>query len=524
LNTYWGDTHLNLHEADMARAETAFEEAVNHLDFFMPAYYPADYYTLPGGLRVESVGMRPQFAASWRRLTDLVRRNNRPGKLVSFAGYEWTGNRRHWGDVNVFFFGDDGVLDLADALPELHEHFRGRRVLIIPHHTAYLPHQRGKDWSCHDSAFSPVTEIFSAHGSSEACRAPQPMNRNTSMGPRTSGGTAQDALDRGLRVGFIGSGDSHYGFPGVWGTGLVAAQSEELTREAIWNAFFQRRVYAVTGDRIQLAFTINGCRMGGRLDADGPLDIRADVCGADAIDRIELIRDGRAVATHCHADSWPDPAARDPLRFKVRIECGWGPKTAKGYDEAEKEWPCRLNVPEGRIVSVERCFTWPGQRIEHSSQHECRWRLRTPNVGPWAPWTSVAGPHVPSAGAPGNQAVVFELEIPAGRRAEAIVDDVRIPLDPKELLARSSLVPLLAEAERLTEEKFGVTPGEIENPDAYFLNAWKIKVHRAAPHAAYCVARTFQDSPPPGPHYYYLRISQLNGQMAWSSPIWVTRR
>jgi hypothetical protein len=35
---------------------------------------------------------------------------------------------------------------------------------------------------------------------------------------------------------------------------------------------------------------------------------------------------------------------------------------------------------------------------------------------------------------------------------------------------------------------------------------------------------TFRDAePPPGQSYYYVRVEQADGQMAWSSPIWVQR-
>ena len=34
---------------------------------------------------------------------------------------------------------------------------------------------------------------------------------------------------------------------------------------------------------------------------------------------------------------------------------------------------------------------------------------------------------------------------------------------------------------------------------------------------------TFDDTPPPGDTFYYLRVTQPNGERAWSTPIWVTR-
>jgi hypothetical protein len=185
-----------------------------------------------------------------------------------------------------------------------------------------------------------------------------------------------------------------------------------------------------------------------------------------------------------------------------------------------------MNLTDGRILSVEKCFTWPGQRVEHLTEHECSWRLRTHNVGPFAPWRVTQGPHVPArfVGAAGNQALIFELEMPRAAVVKLDVNDEDISFTPVEILQGSRLVPYLHEAQLEVEKKFGITPSEIENPDAYFLNAWKMKLHRAAPQEAYLVPTVFKESPPAGRHSYYLRISQLNGHMAWSSPIWVTSK
>ena len=520
MAVYWGDTHLNIHQKHIDSLERALEEASRHLDFLMLAYYPADYYTMPGGMMVESMGMRPEYGRSWKRILHLVRKWHRPGEFLTFPGYEWTGDRRRWGDVNVFFRGDEGDLDLSDSLPDLYKSFHGKEVLVVPHHTGYQPGERGKDWNCHDRTLSPVMEIYSAHGSSEGSRTPYPMNRNISMGPRTSAGTAREALARGLHVGFIASGDSHYNYPGVWGTGLAAVHADELSREAVWNAFFKRRVYAVTGDRILLDMRLEDAGMGDTVRVQGPVRIAVSVEGSDALDRIELIRDGRLIGTHCHADTWPK-GVPDPVRFKLRVECGWGPKASKGYGDRERVWEGKLEAHGGRILSTEGCFTWPGQRIEAPTGTECDFRLRTPNTGGAVPWAEIAGPHVPTTvGAPGNQAVVFELEMPSRQTARLTMDDVEIPIVPEKVMEGSLVIPLLEESKRLTQERFGVSPSEVENPDSFYFNAWKIKIHQAFPEAAYRADRTFTDRPAKGRHHYYVRVSQLNGQIAWSSPIW----
>ena len=49
-----------------------------------------------------------------------------------------------------------------------------------------------------------------------------------------------------------------------------------------------------------------------------------------------------------------------------------------------------------------------------------------------------------------------------------------------------------------------------------------MKRHTAVPAGGLEARMEWEDaSPEPGRNYYYLRVSQLNGQLAWSSPIWV---
>jgi hypothetical protein len=70
--------------------------------------------------------------------------------------------------------------------------------------------------------------------------------------------------------------------------------------------------------------------------------------------------------------------------------------------------------------------------------------------------------------------------------------------------------------------QFGLTKDQVENRDVFFHNAYKIKVHKAVPEAGYTARLRFTDAKPRrGRNFYYVRVSQLNGQYAWSSPVWV---
>lgn len=511
LSLFWGDMHTQFKQQWTKVSlpkfiEDSFKHARDYLDFYAIAYYPAFVFEF-AGLNVESVGWHDRFAPEWELVCRLVKKYHEPGRLVTFPGYEWTGDRRYWGDHNVFYPYDDPPLDLTMALPELYDNLRAAGGIAIPHHTAYSLHERGKDWDCWDEELSPFAEILSSHGSSEGCDTPIGMPVNLSMGPRTSGGSIQDGLARGYRLGIIASGDNPAGFPGRHGWGLMGCYAEQLTRESLWEGFLARRVYGVIGDRIRLDFRLNSGFMGDVVRTKGAARVSAEVVGSQAIDRIELIKNNRVVETHCHNGSWRVPRS-GTTRVKVQIQHGWGPASQNGFKVTEKRWDATLRTDRAKILSVEKCFTHGGQGVVSHSARECRYKLRTtPRVG---------GP------APGNmQSVIFEIEGRVDGRVTLECDGVTESWTLRELMERSHLIVLREQVERMVRRQRGVRVGDCPNlEDTIQHNAYKIKLHRAAPERGYTARLTFRDEKP-GRGFYYVRASQLNGQYAWSSPIWV---
>ena len=518
-NLYWGDMHTQFKPqwapGDWGEfLEQSFQSARDYLDFFPIVYYPAVYYETPEGLRVETIGWRDEYQPEWERINALVRKYHEPGSFVTFAGYEWTGDRTRWGDHNVFYFDEDQPLDLSLTIDELYANLHHRRALAIPHHSGYAPGERSKDWSHYDEDLSPFAEIFSGHGSSEGCNTLLKLDRNPSMGPRVAGNTIQDGLAQGCRIGIMASGDNGGGFAGKHGTGLVACYARELTREALWDAFLNRRVYGVTGDRIQLDFRIDGHFMGDVIAASGLPRIRVATIGSQALDRIELIRDNRVVATHCHQGTWTPPK-HGTVRLKVQLEQGWGPVAHYGFKLDEKCWETTLKTEGARIVSAEGCFTRHGQRLEVVSARECRYELKTsPRDG-----RGRLGPD-------SVQSVIVEIEGDVQSKVTIACDEIRATCTLGELMQQSRLLVLRNQVEQKVQEQFGLSAARIENPeDVFFHNAYKIKQHQGIPQEGYTAVWEWTDEEElaPGRHFYYVRVSQLNGQFAWSSPIWVEK-
>ena len=519
---FWGDSHTNVHGKDlrfppltMKRLEKIMKAAEDHLDFFPIAYYPFEWY-FKNGLLIESCGHRDRFLEDWKIIQEAVAKAYRPGKFVTFLGYEWHGNRRKYGDHNVYYLKDYEPLDSSETLPELYENLRKTEAIAIPHHTAYQVGERGKNWDFHDEELSPLVEIYSSHGSSEGCDTPLPLEHNLSMGLGVSGGTVQDGLNRGYKFGIIVSGDNHNDYPGVWGNGLMAAFATDLTRESLWEAFKKRRVYGVTGDRIELYFAINGHIMGEIFNSREPADIRVEVKGSHAIDRIEIISNGEILRTYSHSGRWSLPMEDQVVQAKLRIQCGWGPASRYGFKKIEpKIWKGSLKLTDGRIISIEPCFTYFGQSVKQVSERECNFRF---TCQPRAPISPLLAQHHRL----NLQGAIFEIEAHLESLITIEADSVSLSFSLKNALKNERIIALAEESKAMIFDQFGLSPEDVENPDVFWHNAWKMKIYRAIPYEGYHVKFSYTDEKPKeGENYYYVRVTQLNGQIAWSSPIWM---
>jgi len=285
-----------------------------HSNFSDGTGTPEDYFLYArdvAGLDVSALtdhdhwGMLPldSHPELWNEIQRETKRFHEPGRFVTLLGYEWTS----WiqGHRHVLRFDDEGKvlssLDPAYESPvQLWAALAGQPVLTFAHHSAGGPIPT--NWLIPpDPVLEPVTEIVSAHGSSEAPDSPQPIYA------AVAGNFVREAaLGRGYRFGFIGSGDSHDGHPGLVQLaspvgGLAAILSEERTREGVLAALRARRVYATNGPRILLRSALGAHPMGSSLTL-GPGGSVSEalfisVVAPGPLERVDLIRSGRVVDT-----------------------------------------------------------------------------------------------------------------------------------------------------------------------------------------------------------------------------------
>jgi len=235
----------------------------------------------------------------WSTIEEAAHRFDEPGRFVALVGFEWTS----WlhGHRHVLYF--DGKAEVLSSLDPRYEDpallwraLEGRSVVTIAHHSAGGPVSTNWEFAP-PPELEPVTEVVSVHGSSEASDTP---GRIYAAVP---GNFVRDALGRGLRFGFIGSGDSHDGHPGLAhlaspSGGLAAIFSEETTRAGVLDALRARRTYATNGPRIWLRTWLDGNEMGSLISPTGAQahELRFVVAAPAPVERVDVIRSGEIVS------------------------------------------------------------------------------------------------------------------------------------------------------------------------------------------------------------------------------------
>lgn len=273
----------------------------------------------------------------WKVTKDSTEYLNRLGNFVTLLGFEWThpSGKEVWeplvreglspseldfplyGHRNVYYKGRNGEYfawndpesDTPDKLwDKLRE--QGTRFLAIPHHPASYVFP--VDWEYFNPEFERLVEIYSIWGSSE-CPASQDNDRPILRGggeiPESRGSHVRDALSRGCRVGIIAGSDGHDGHGGrtrhhiqnltehegpFYPSGITGVYAEELTREAIWEALWNRSCFGTTGGKIKVKFSLDGHGMGSEINQlNVPnVNVGVEVYGTADVRKAELIENG----------------------------------------------------------------------------------------------------------------------------------------------------------------------------------------------------------------------------------------
>lgn len=434
-----------------------------------------------------------KLKAGWGQALETMRAANEDGVFVVFPGFEIHLNAT--GDRTVVYHDLDGEILYADNLADLNDRLRnlgeaGKRALAMPHHIGYRKGTRGIDWQSFDPEFAPIVELISMHGCSEGNENTRPFLH--SMGPSDWESTIQYGLEQGHVFGFCGNTDHHSAHPGSYGHGRTALWAEKLTREAIWDAIFARRTYALTGDRIALRFALNDAPMGSVLPitSNRRLDIQVDAGGP--IDCVDIIKNNQLLKRFSETDIEKKPLG-ELVHTKLYLELGWGEK------RKETKWDVDFGISEGRILSIEPRFRGqevvsPVEREDGASSqfYQSHWE----QDGERAVSFTTASIGNPTNVTSTTQGMCIEAEMPIDAQVQATINGKpeRIPLEKLIKGARTGHL------------------GGIDSP-AY-------RFHRAPMPSEYEWNLSLDDKDD-GQDFYYIRVRQKNDQYAWTSPVFL---
>jgi hypothetical protein len=396
---------------------------------------------------------------SIQKMADLFRID---GRFVPLYGFEWTGLTGH---QNVIYGDVDRGAPIFSAYAKDTETPAGLwanmnrydlPAISIPHHpgSAMVPY----DWNYYDPKYQRLVEVF------QACRGNYEDDgcfRQYSDG--TLPGTfVLDGLRRGHRFGLIASSDHGYG------ASYVGAYAEGLDRASVFDALYNRRVFAATQRDIVVDFRVGGVFMGGEATLTGPVEIEAYARGYGELARIDVVRNGEVV--HSVLPEWELPVGW--IAVPVRVEWGLGSETT--------DWSGSLTVHGGEVLQT----PYWSPEITDAGRDGISWAAVTKTFG--EPYGSQRGGVELTLIGPPDAVVTVktrngELETSLGAALGEVVEGPvvgsgRLRLQP----AVGGLLPLGGSERRI---RWSDSSGE--------------------------------------PGWYYLRVYQTDGEMAWSSPVWV---
>ncbi len=246
-----------------------------------------------------------------------------PGEFVTIPGYELGFSIGH---KNIYFPHTDVQQPDGSSPETLFASLEAESALVIPHHTSVYSESSHRtfwtehDFDTHNPAFERLIEITQDRGSMEL----EQVGGNVYFGGK--GSSVWSALQRGMRVGFVGGTDNHRAQPGetrsplsgldpeeVTVGGLTAVLASELTREAVWEALYNRCCYATQGQRTLLDFRLAEYRMGSEIDGEAAErfhEIRQFTCrvvGQRPVTSVELVRSDGKVTDVCAVTGQPVP-------------------------------------------------------------------------------------------------------------------------------------------------------------------------------------------------------------------------
>jgi hypothetical protein len=492
---YWGDLHshcaISYGEGNL---ENAIKRASQQLDFCSVtghAFWPdidslakdkedIKNYHLQGFIKLKK---------NWRHILATLKIFEKKYNIKIFPSYEW--HSLKYGDHNIYSNDFNLKLLSANNINDLKRKLT-KNNLVIPHHIGYGKNKRGINWDFYSSQLSPFVEIFSMHGCS--INEDNPFTMLHDMGTLTGNGTAISGWSKNKIFGVVGSTDHHGGYPGSFGQGRMAVISKNNSKKELWNAFKKRRVYAATGDKINIFFTINNMHMGSEIKKCKNRSINIEVSSISAIESVILFKNDKKYKVF-------NIKSKKEIKKKIitgSIEVAWG----WGKKNSAIKWNGKINLEKGIINDYQTCFRGI-PKLEPNQKHYLK-----------------------------NSGILNELkEIDGGVQFKSITTGNYSLKDPAyqsfKIHISSPLDDNLKIFVNKKEYTVSIKDLAINGSQVFSMKGWLSELIKIGPFnhqdELYFSKKIIDSKPIQKTDRYRVEVIQNNGERAWSSPIWVSK-
>lgn len=264
---------------------------------------------------------------TWKLVSQNIQEFNEEERFATYLGFQFPGEVGKEGIREIVYLKDNKPLPrLKDPktsqLMKIYKNISPKEMLAIPTFTMGKGSQF--DFKEFDPLYERVVEIYNAWGCSERTKQegnPRPITGHIEEAKE---GSLLGALKQNKRFGFVAGGLDDRGIYSElfdsaqeqYTPGLTAVMCKKYSREAIFEALYQRSCYATTGPRIIVGFFVAGHPMGQELSTAAKPGLLVNrhisgfVAGTATIKKIEIVRNGDVIKTFApttyHTDFFHD--------------------------------------------------------------------------------------------------------------------------------------------------------------------------------------------------------------------------
>ena len=232
------------------------------------------------------------MSVAWNKGLNAADKYNKDGDFVAIYGYEmtWSGSTGGYGHINTF--NTPGFETRTNSKMDLKNYYNALKTQ--KQSMSQLNHP-GKtfgdfsDFAYYDAEIDKQVTLIEVGNGEGAIRG---------SGYFPSYEYYTRALDKGWHVAPTNNQDNHKGKWGNANTARTVVEASDLSRESVYDAIKERRVYATEDENLKISYEVNGNTMGSIIPQTDLLEFNVnveDINSGDNIKKISIIGDGGKV-------------------------------------------------------------------------------------------------------------------------------------------------------------------------------------------------------------------------------------